>query len=1088
MAATEETFTNTNDPIFRKDCPMDNTMVADILGSLIRAEPTVNPYHVPEFRLDQLYSRSCITLQSDGDVLEALGCVYTICYHYGTCSTFQPLSGRGITQVDRKCVALMQVIAVESICEMQDASGLYFLDPKLRHEQLKGAQQYLEFTESLEIAQSIIRDLMEQVRLCRQQVDTRTQKYRNTVSKFRKDCTKPHCLFFMAMFGLNHIGAILQRIDQLNEIPGMVELFLCAITVVNESGLDPSQETKNSPEKVDSDSTNIYDAQLKKKREEKDPDRFSKCLEKVANLSFTILDGIAISDITEIMTVRKRMSKPLTYPEVDFAKMKIKRLEAFLNDGRELFARKTSTNSTKTHINADEFCWRLSHFLAKKGGENIVKSQSEMLSPSKDATANARYDCDQFYNEIADRLQMAFVCLRRLHSFPKSCLKTNVKTTEALPSQSKNSKERCDRIEALYDNIITSCVNPRSMDPKESFFWGTGALVEYVYHEALEGKYLCSVDDAIIAKLMREKRKLKQKVVPSSSLALVAKSPSKLTKTQLASTMSTTKEGIILPDVHSSKKSLVEKLKMAGQSAHIEAKLRQYNNEKNVDSRKEEMDRRLREISKTLTHGLHTVKKINKQNGREVVLSRGSTSGSWATPPSTAGLSSRGSSREIDSRVNHVVASHSPLLGARGESRDASRGMTASKFREVDRYVSKMKRIGFITGQGKAESSSPIKYSRGVSPVWSDVPPEIKKVNLLKPFLGGGGGSSAEFLNVVTKGQTRQYGLEVQREQAKRAKAEENRLLKLSESQELSVNKTRAYKLMVAREEIDKRVDLDEKSMHYKSMVETLKSDEMKVQRQRRKAEEKIMKEKNKLELANLHVLRKQEEAKEVKRQLLRKERELVEEIRLRELSSMKEYDEIIRSNKEEARMRVLEERERKREGLRVAAEQAKIDELKEKQDMFTSELVGTTRKLRDGNFWQIRGKVAFYDQVRSKPVPYISYLDEDGNTYYYDQVDGKTSYKKPQDAHILTSDEFEKMVYEQEHGEGTYHDMLADRAFKDKANEEGGYYTEEGLWIEINGYYDENYNFVDTSHGYYDEQGDFHEYDDTMVDLSFMV
>lgn len=65
---------------------------------------------------------------------------------------------------------------------------------------------------------------------------------------------------------------------------------------------------------------------------------------------------------------------------------------------------------------------------------------------------------------------------------------------------------------------------------------------------------------------------------------------------------------------------------------------------------------------------------------------------------------------------------------------------------------------------------------------------------------------------------------------------------------------------------------------------------------------------------------------------------------------------------------------------------------------------------------------------------------------------------------------------------------MIADQKFKQSVNELGGWYDEQGQWIEANGHYDEDGNWV-ANEGYIDEAtGRFIRYAKVTGDLSFMV
>jgi hypothetical protein len=96
---------------------------------------------------------------------------------------------------------------------------------------------------------------------------------------------------------------------------------------------------------------------------------------------------------------------------------------------------------------------------------------------------------------------------------------------------------------------------------------------------------------------------------------------------------------------------------------------------------------------------------------------------------------------------------------------------------------------------------------------------------------------------------------------------------------------------------------------------------------------------------------------------------------------------------------------------------------------------------VRRGIFkWQ-RGKLKFYRDVRRREVPWIQYEDENGNFYYYDSITNKTQYKEPTDAPYTNYKDVARLEYETLNGAGSYDALLADRAWKDEAMANGGYY-----------------------------------------------
>jgi hypothetical protein len=64
---------------------------------------------------------------------------------------------------------------------------------------------------------------------------------------------------------------------------------------------------------------------------------------------------------------------------------------------------------------------------------------------------------------------------------------------------------------------------------------------------------------------------------------------------------------------------------------------------------------------------------------------------------------------------------------------------------------------------------------------------------------------------------------------------------------------------------------------------------------------------------------------------------------------------------------------------------------------------------------------------------------------------------------------------------------MVLDKAHKDAINANGGWYNDDGDWVEAFGYFDENYEWVPYE-GYFDDDGKYIRYAKVSGDLSFMV
>ena len=117
----------------------------------------------------------------------------------------------------------------------------------------------------------------------------------------------------------------------------------------------------------------------------------------------------------------------------------------------------------------------------------------------------------------------------------------------------------------------------------------------------------------------------------------------------------------------------------------------------------------------------------------------------------------------------------------------------------------------------------------------------------------------------------------------------------------------------------------------------------------------------------------------------------------------------------------------------------------------------------RKSNFLYHNGKLGYYRDIRDEPLPFIQYEDDWGNPYYLDPLKNETVYELPPDATVKHHTEKEAEDYDLLYGEGAYAEVLADRAFKMQCNADRGYVGEDGEWVNLGGYYDENFEFVIT-------------------------
>lgn len=158
--------------------------------------------------------------------------------------------------------------------------------------------------------------------------------------------------------------------------------------------------------------------------------------------------------------------------------------------------------------------------------------------------------------------------------------------------------------------------------------------------------------------------------------------------------------------------------------------------------------------------------------------------------------------------------------------------------------------------------------------------------------------------------------------------------------------------------------------------------------------------------------------------------------------------------------MKYLEEIQRAKELKRFEAEKQKKMELIQKQRKVKEEREIILARIRKGNFMYHHGKLGYYDNIRDEQLPYIQYEDEQGYPYYFDPLTLQTCYEIPSGVAVIHHTEKERQDYDKLYGAGAYDILQADRKWKEQCNIDGGYW-EDGVWKQLKGYYDENYEFV---------------------------
>ena len=422
----------------------------------------------------------------------------------------------------------------------------------------------------------------------------------------------------------------------------------------------------------------------------------------------------------------------------------------------------------------------------------------------------------------------------------------------------------------------------------------------------------------------------------------------------------------------------------------------------------------------------------------------------------------------------------------------AAEAKTQSKLESINESEARKKRLNRIksnrvhasTNQLNTKNTNSI--DRGcpkVSKLWRDAPPPSKDRTLLA-FAQ----NSSAFDFKITPEASKQYAEKLVSIKEQEAKLEEKKRQDFEMLQELEVGKTKTFKLIRLRTSLENRRAEQEDSLEIKKYSDEAKKELISMEKAKRKEERKKIKALEEKELFRKKQLDSKERYFQETMEREKKEREEFERVRLKNMADKKEFNEIIRRNEEESRMKLLEERQNLRERSYFRLEKLKSDKIKEKQDTVAKKVSRNTALVRKGVFKWVRGKYTFYPEARMHEVPWIQYEDENGVPYYYDSITHKTQYKVPDDAPILDHVNVEIDEYEKVHGVGSFAAMIAEREWKDQCNANGGYYDDRGKWVTNRGYWDENYEWVDLSHGYYNDKGEFILHPPVSGNLDFMV
>ena len=275
---------NRKPPIFDETVALNCSVIADILSLILKCNPEISIVPLPSFRVLQLIRQSKViggrTGIIEADVLEALGSFYALCAIYGGSPEFECdetlLKASALIQrILDECIMSMKLIGEVSITHTDDVvRNLKYVGERTK-EHLRTV-----FVKSNENVKDIIRDIVRQVRICREKGNARTK------SKHPIDCLLPHSMYLMCTYSLSHIAAILHSRNRLCDAPGLYESLLCVLHF----------HFHRDPQRVKS-----AEKARRQKKTVIDSDRFDECIRLSKHLSYLVLKRI---DIRFVQNVR----------------------------------------------------------------------------------------------------------------------------------------------------------------------------------------------------------------------------------------------------------------------------------------------------------------------------------------------------------------------------------------------------------------------------------------------------------------------------------------------------------------------------------------------------------------------------------------------------------------------------------------------------------------------------------------------------------------------------------------------------------------------------------------------------------------
>lgn len=1089
----------TKDPIFDIKTPLDSGCIANILATFLRCEPSSRVYVLPTFRLKQLCSRlkSFNSCTGDPNRIESVGCILAIAMHYSFASSYDDT-------ILMECITLLESVMSECIVTMHSTfHKMELLHPYETLKKQSFPSLFQSLNDSMSICKDILRDLTRQVRTAR---DTTKKPSLDASGVLKKekipiDGYQAHSLYIFSCLALGHVTSVLGNNKIINSVPGLME-SIALMTFIVPKKKDLSEEVHKPIIKIRSEAREC---------------KFDEIMIAINNLGLAIMNSFfSERNIHELRVVHARMAKTINHPHATFSRIQASNIGRYLEEIEKSMEfenkmRSKSAGSRDFRSSLDDcidaggpilegFITNPKQQSIAKDGEDPFKILEKQLAgvhiEKKKKETNIYENVDKEFEkfwEMKKYFKQMYIVLRPLRRskitkdyYPRGYyppIKGYVINTVPKSSSFMPMKQACDECESsryYSDEHFTS----RILDPSQGLYWIAVNIIEYLYQKTMKGEGFNPPDEKKAKDLLEQ--------------------VSVLRKQRLNKTIGASPERYKTLDKLESNVALTDKLKLAITEAPIEVELNNFEKTIREKPQKNPREERLVTVDSILKEGIHVLrqvktKKIALKKKLDAIDSKamGKYYESLRSKEieNDTYIASRPDSPENTNTTfdfdNGSTFAHTESNSSSKESSRPASKMRSKTPKSVNTHLTAIDPLIKVYGVPEDHMKDigsfrrKLRAANVITEIKENINAKVSAVWAKKPSLSAQKVFSSKPRNATELAKT--YAADIHAFQ--KIRAEEEKIFKqsLEDEQESQVGKSQEYHLMLMRESRQTEKKLQDDTKEVKALAEKLlKETRHKEQLEQTKANKRLeaMQEQEKIRIKALNDWKNAEKEKQENE---KKERYDLERIRLRKMAEKKEAKEQVRRLVEEDRMRYLERRRKEIEDKIYAKLYEKENELSERRRKFKEEKYKTIARVRKGNFKWHNGVLGFYDDVRRKPVAWIQYEDDNGVPYYLDPLNNRTTYEMPQDADIRHNSDDDREAYDAIHGYGAYDAMLADRAYKDAVNRDGGWFDEEGRWVVATGYYDDNYEWVGYE-GYFDEKGRYIKYAKAEGTLSFMV